>query len=116
MARPWPLAAARGHDRLAALDHVPGDLLVDDDPQDVAGFGHVGETEDHHGRRRPGLLDALALVVLERADLAVRRAHDDRVADAQRAGLDERGCDRATALVELGLDDGARPRAAWGSP
>jgi hypothetical protein len=35
---------------------------------------------------------------------AVRRAGDDRVADAQRAGLDQHGRRGATPLVEVGLD------------
>ena len=49
----------------------------------------------------------LPRVVLERADAAERLADDDDVADLERAGLDERGRDRAAALVELGLDDRA---------
>ena len=55
----------------------------------------------------PALVDALAQVVLERADAPERLADDDDVADLERAGLDERGRDRAAALVELGLDDRA---------
>ena len=49
--------------------------------------------------------------VLQRTDAAVRVAHDDDVADAQRAGLDEDGGHRAAALVELRLDDRADRRA-----
>ena len=69
--------------------------------------GHVRQAEDDHGARRTGLGDPLALVVLEGADAAERLADDDDVADLERAGLDERGRDRAAALVELGLDDRA---------
>ena len=95
---------------LALLDHRPGGLLVGDDPQDVAGLRDVGQTE-HHGRaRRTGLGDALAEGVLEGADLAVRLADDDHVADSQRAGLDQRGRHRAAALVQLRLDDRADGR------
>ena len=39
--------------------------------------------------------------------MAERLADDDDVADLERAGLDQRGRDRAAALVELGLDDRA---------
>ena len=73
--------------------------------------GHLGEAEDDDGARGPGLLDALAPVVLERADAAERLADDDDVADLERAGLDERGRDRAAALVELRLDDRADRRS-----
>ena len=97
-----------------------GDLLVGDHAQDVAGRGHLAEAEQHHGRRRAGLGDALAERVLHGPDAAVGLAHDHDVADAQRAGLDQDGRDRAAALVQLRLDDGAdglslgvRP---WGRP
>ena len=55
-------------------------------------------------------MDPLALVVLERPDLAERLADDDHVADAERPGLDDRGRDGAAVLVELGLDDRADGR------
>ena len=57
----------------------------------------------------PGLRlrDALAAVVVHRADAAPVGAGDERVADAQRAALDEHRDDRAAARVELGLDDDA---------
>ena len=69
--------------------------------------GHVRQAEDDDRARRAGLRDPLAHVVLERADAPERLADDDDVADLERAGLDERGRDRAAALVELGLDDRA---------
>ena len=69
--------------------------------------GDLGEAEDDHRGRGTGLGDALALVVLERPDAAERLADDDDVADLERAGLDEGGRDRAAALVQLRLDDGA---------
>ena len=59
------------------------------------------------GGRWAGLGDALALFVLEGSDPAERLADDDDVADLERAGLDDRGRDRTSALVELGLDDRA---------
>ena len=93
-----------------ALDAGLGDgagLLLLEHGEDVAGFRHVIEAEDLDRYGRAGLLDVLAAVVDHGADLAVRRAADDRVADAQRAVLDEDRRDRAAALVELGLDDDA---------
>ena len=59
------------------------------------------------GNRRPGFLDLFALVVGERTDLAVRRADDDDVADAQRAVLHEHGCDRTAPAIERRFDDDA---------
>ena len=57
-------------------------LLVGDDAQDVTGLGDLGQAEDDDGARRAGRLDALAAVVLERADAPERLADDDDVADA----------------------------------
>ena len=85
-------------------------LLVGHDAQDVTGRRDLGQAQQHERGRRPALADALALAVLERAHAPGRVAHDDRVADAQRAGLDEDRGHRAAALVELGLDDRADGR------
>ncbi len=60
------------------------------------------------GVARLRLLDLLAAEVVERAHLAPGVAGDDRVADAERAALDEHRRDRAAADVEARLDD--RPR------
>ena len=56
------------------------------------------------GTDGPASGDLLAVLVEHRAHLAPRAAGDDRVADAQRAALDERGDDRAAALVEVRLE------------
>ncbi len=55
----------------------------------------------------PDLLDALAAVVLQRADAPEGLADHDDVADLEGAGLDERGGHRAPVLVQLRLDDRA---------
>ena len=73
--------------------------------------GTSARPRTHDRARRTGLGDALAHVVLEGADAAERLADDDDVADLERAGLDQRGRDRAAALVELRLDDRADGRA-----
>ena len=98
------LAALGGDLGLARLDGGAGRLLVGDDAQDVARLGHLGQAEDQGRRRGAGLLDPLAVLVLERADAAERLADDDDVTDVERAGLDERGADRAAAPCP------ARPR------
>ena len=81
--------------------------LVGDDHQRVAGGRNVGETHDLDRNRGSGFLDLFALVVDERADLTVRPADHDDVADAQRAVLHEHGRDGAAAAVERRFDDDA---------
>ena len=88
----------------AGLGDGAGGLLVGRDAQLVARERDVVEAEhlDRHGRT--GLLHLLAVLVEHGADLAPRAAGDDRVADAERAALDQRGDDRAAALVEVRLE------------
>ncbi len=57
-----------------------------------------------HRERRGRLGDAVAVGVVHRTDAAVGPAGDDRVADPQRALLDQDARDRAAALVEVRLD------------
>ncbi len=88
----------------AGLGHRAGRLLVGCGAQLVAGERDVVEPEHLDRRRRAGLLHLLAVLVEHGPDLAPRATGDDRVADAQRAALDERGDDRAAALVEVRLE------------
>ena len=64
----------------------------------------------------PGRLDPLALVVDHGADAAVLRAAHERVADVERAFLDQHGRDRAAAAVEPRLDDRALRASRRGWP
>ena len=68
------------------------------------------------GRRGRRSLHLLAAVVVERAHLAPGVAGDDRVADVERAAVDEHRRDRAAADVEARLDDRARTPRRSGSP
>ena len=104
-------AVARGRRLLDRLGHVARRLLVGNDAQDVPGLGQVGEADDLDCRRRPGLLDALAGRVLERAHTAKGAPDRDHVADLQGAGLDQHGRHVAASLGHLRLDDGADRRA-----
>src|SRR5204862_878580 len=98
---------------LAALVcEVAGAALVLDDARELAGGRRLVEAEDLDGVARPRLLQALAAVVVERAHTAPRVAGDDRVADLERAALDQQRRDRAAADVEARLDD--RPRGVGG--
>ena len=108
---PTRLAGTSRLGGLALLDHRPGFLLPGHDAQDVARLRHVGEPEDDGSGRRTCFRDALALVVLEGPNAAERRADDDDVAHSQRARLNQRGCHRPAALVELGFDDRPDRRA-----
>ena len=84
-----PAASARG-------SRPPcGRLLVGRDHEVVAGVGDVGQAEHLDRRRRTRLLDLLALVVDQRPDPTPGRTGHERVADLERAALDEHGGDRA---------------------
>ena len=92
-----------------------GRLLVGSDHEAVAGLGDVGQAEHLDRRGRTGLLDLLALVVDERPDTTPGRTGDERVADLERALLDEQVGDRAPADVEVGLEhDAAGPTVGRG--
>ena len=81
--------------------------VVLDHAHELAGLGHGVEAEDLDRLARKRALDLVALVVVHRADAAPVGAGHDVVADLERAALDEDRHDRATARVELGLDDDA---------
>ncbi len=66
--------------------------------------GHGGEAEHLNRPRRAGLVDVSAVLVEHGAHAAEGVAGDDRVADAQRAALDQHGGDRTTTTVEVRLD------------
>jgi hypothetical protein len=65
------------------------------------------EAENLDGRARSGFFDLFAAIVVERAYPAPGVAGDDRVADPERAALDEHRGHRAAADVEPRLDDRA---------
>ena len=73
----------------------------------LARFGHAVEAEHLDRLGRLGVLDLAALVVVHRAHAAPVGAGDERVADLERAAVDEHGDDGAAAGVELGLDHDA---------
>ncbi len=91
----------------ALVGLLAGRAVVVDDADGVAGVGDAVEAEDLDRVAGHGLLDALAGVVRHRPHLAPVRAGDERVADVERAALDEKRDDGAAARVELGLDDDA---------
>ncbi len=96
---PQPLAA-----RLCVAARV---ALVLDDPRDLACGRRVVEAEDLDRIARTGLLQLLAVEVVEGTHAAPRVPGDDRVADLERAAMDEHRGSRTTADVEPRLDDRA---------
>src|SRR5512146_1512576 len=97
------LAAQTLRARVRDLARVP---LVLDDAGELARRRRLVEADDLDRVARLGLLDLLPAVVVERAHAAPRVAGDDRVADAQRAAVDEDRRDGAAADVEARLDHG----------
>ncbi len=100
----------------ALLRDLAGDAVVLDHAAELAGRRRLVEAEDLDRQPRPGVLDALAVVIVQRLDLAPGVAGDDRVADAQRAPLHQHRGDRAAADVQARLDDDAAGVGASGWP
>jgi hypothetical protein len=83
-----------------------GAFILDHPPQ-LAGGRRVVEAEDLDGVAGTGRLELLAAEVVERADPAPCVAGHDRVADLERAAMDEHRRDGPAADVEARLDDRA---------
>ena len=81
--------------------------VVLDHPRVIAGRRRLVEADDLDRVAGPRLVDLLAAVRVQRAHLAPGVAGHDRVADPERAALDEHRRDRAAADVEPRLDDRA---------
>src|SRR5580700_3734262 len=74
----------------------------------IPGVRRTGQSQHHHRHRGRCFLYRLAVLVEHGAHAPELRAGDDRVADVQRALLDEHGRDRAAPLLDGGLDHHAR--------
>src|SRR4051794_27035387 len=92
---------------LAPVGDLPGDAVLLDDEEGVAGARHGREADDLHGTGRQGFLELVAVLVEQRSHAAVGVSGDDRVAHRERAALDQDGGHGAPALVQLALDDDA---------
>ena len=100
-----PLRELRGPvGRLALLGDLASRALVVGNEEGVPRARNGRQPEHHDGTRRRRRLDRLVVLVEHGANAAVGRSRDDRVADAQRARLDQDRRDRTTALVEVSLD------------
>src|SRR5262249_28614505 len=92
----------------ALVREVTRRALVLDDAAELARGRRLVEAEDLDRVARTGILQLLALVVVERADFPPRIAGDDRVAATQRSALPGHRRGRTAADVKTGLDDRAR--------
>ena len=79
--------------------------LVLDDARVLAGGRRLVEADDLDRIARPGVLELLAVEVVERAHAPPGVARDDRVADVERAAVDEHRRHRPAPDVEPRLDD-----------
>ncbi len=97
--------AARQRLGLQPVGALPCELacaaLVLDHAHDLAGLGNAVEAEHLDRLAGSRALDFVADEVVHRAHAPEVRAGDERVADAQRAALDQHGDDRAATGVEL---------------
>src|SRR5206468_2790215 len=73
--------------------------------------GQLVEAADDHRHRRRRLLDHFAAIVEQAANSAIGAAHEDDVADFQRAILDENSGDSAQALIHARFNDHAAGRS-----
>ena len=79
--------------------------LVLDHARVLAGRRRLVEADDLDRIAGAGVLELLAVEVVERANAPPGVARDDRVADVERAAVDEHRRHRPTADVEARLDD-----------
>ena len=79
--------------------------LVDDAHELFAGRRHFGQTLDFDRNRWPGFGDRFAGLIEHGSHPAIGRACQHHVAALERAGLDQNGRHRTTALVESRFDD-----------
>ena len=91
----------------ARVRKLTGAPLVLDHASQLAGRRRLVEAEDLDRVSRPGVLHLVAAEVVEGAHLAPSVSGDDRVADAERAAVDEHRCYRTAADVESRFDDRA---------
>ncbi len=107
-------AAARGLHQarftalgFALLRNVLGQTLVFNHDEVITGIRHAGQTQHLHRNRRARLVRLCAGFVEQGAHAAVLDTADQVIALLQRTLLHQHGGDRATALVQRGLDDHA---------
>ena len=97
------------------VGHPAGDLLVRGDDEALSRIGHVGEAENLHRHGRAGRPDLLAVGVDQGPHPTPGGAGHQRIADLQRAALDEhRGHGAATDVQERLQHHALRPTVRIG--
>ena len=74
--------------------------------QNVTRFGCAVQAQNLNRNGWPRFFNALALIVDQRADFTPLLAHNEDIALFQRAALHQNSRNRATAHIQLRLDDG----------
>src|SRR3954466_4166149 len=87
-----------------AVGDLPGHAVLVDDEERVAGARHRREADDLHRTGGQRLLHVRAELVEHPSHASRRVAGDDRVADVQRAALDQHRGHGPAAAVEVRLD------------
>ena len=87
------------------FSHTPGNVFVTG-IHDVPGLGHIIQAQDFHRGGRQRLFHLFTPVVHHGTDLAVAGTDQDGVPDVQGAPVDQHRSHRASALIQLGFDDG----------
>ena len=100
--RRWPQVQSWADRPLAR--QLAGTALVLDHPHVLSSLWHTVEAEHLYRLSGKPALELVAGEVVHRADAPEVGSRDERVADLQRAALDQDRHDRAAAGVELGLD------------
>jgi hypothetical protein len=95
---------------LTVLDDLAGTRLVLHNGQRLARLGGAVQAQHLHRLGGTGGRLLLAVLVHQRADAAPLGPGHHDVAALERAALDQHGADRASALVQLGLDHHALAR------
>jgi hypothetical protein len=97
----------------AVVGNLAGACFVINHRQAIARVGRTRETKHFYRRRWSCSLHSIAGIGNQRSHPTPFRARHHNVARVQGPALNEDGCDRAAAAIELRLNHGAFGRAIW---
>ena len=104
--------AALGEQRIAftrftLFGNLAGKTVIGDNHEVVSGAGDRGQTEDQCRSRRCCFFDVVAVLVEQGPNPSEGGSGNDRVADLERASMDEDSGNGATSTIEVCFDDEA---------
>ena len=97
--------------RLAQVADLPGPARIAEHLEQVAGMGNRFKPQDLDRHGGNGGLHRLAVEIQHGPDFSRDRAGDKGVPDLQGAVLNQDGCHRSSASVQLGFHDGSHGRS-----